>query len=81
MLIISADLGKISTDLSKTPAFTENGNTIYWDALTKEVARLLFDEGMRRLGAYKDCVGSISGAEILGCLEDNYPDWVAEFEG
>ena len=25
-------------------------------------------------------VGSQSGSEILGALEDIYPDWVAEFE-
>lgn len=75
---INCDIAKSDADPSKIVAFGDGTpeNSVYWNELTKAQAKQFFDEGMSRLSKYS----SRSGSEILGALEDLYPEWVAEFE-
>ena len=81
-MIINPDVRFIDADLSAIPAFTDGTpeNTVYWDEMTKEQVKSFFDKGMSYMMKYGGAVGATLGAEILGALEDTYPEWVAEFE-
>ena len=81
-MIINPDVAKTSTDLSATPAFSDGTaeNTVYWTEMTKAQVKQFFDVAMGYMVDYVDCVGSTLAAEILGALEDTYPEWVEEFE-
>ncbi|MBE9063427.1 hypothetical protein [cf. Phormidesmis sp. LEGE 11477] len=49
--------------------------------LTKVLAERLFNYAMKKLMSYAPgTVGSSTHAEVLGRLEELYPDWVEEFE-
>lgn len=81
-LIINSEIAKATANLSTIPAYIDaTGAVTYWDNLTKEIAHQFWLYGMHLNVNYSlDQVGSMVGSEVLGCLEDNYPDWVAEFE-
>jgi len=82
-MIIDCDIAKSDADPSKIVAFSDGTpeNSVYWSELTKAQAKQFFDVGLGRMTKYGSAeVGSQSGSEILGALEDLYPDWVAEFE-
>jgi len=81
-LIVNCDVAKSDADLSKIPAFIhQDGSVEYWDSLSKPVALEMWSHAMGLTVKYSiDQVGSLAGSEILGCLEDEYPEWVEEFE-
>ena len=80
MMIYNPSIADSDADLSQIPAFIlENGEkVVYWDSLNKEQCKAFFDYAMKHI--WQDNVGSTMATEILGCLEDTYPDWVEEFE-
>jgi hypothetical protein len=82
-MIINCDVAKTTANLAKIPAFSDGTpeNTIYWTDMSKGQVKEFFDYGMICLAEYSsNQVGATVGAEILGALEDTYPDWVEEFE-
>jgi hypothetical protein len=81
-VIVNCEIAKTATDLSKIPAFIDDaGTTHYWGSLTKDIALNIWGYGIELMSSYASSqVGSISASEILGCLEDTYPEWVEEFE-
>jgi hypothetical protein len=82
-VIFSSEIAKASANLESILAYVyEDGTVEYWGNLSKAIARKLYDEAMNMMATYSlDMVGSTASSEILGCLEDTYPEWVEEFEG
>lgn len=79
-MIYNPSIANSDADLSQIPAFIlENGEkVVYWDSLNKEQCKAFFDYAMKHI--WQDNVGATMACEILGCLQDTYPDWVEEFE-
>lgn len=71
-----------SADLSKIPAFKDGkGNVIYWNSLTKKLAKDIWNHALKMYDKYKPgSIGEQQASTILGTLEDTYPEWVEEFE-
>ena len=70
------------TNASKKIAVVyEDGKVSYLGTLTKPEAKWFYDYGMSDLLKYSinEC-GSGMAAELLGFLEDTYPDFIKEFE-
>jgi hypothetical protein len=82
-MIINPDIAKVGADLSRIPAFSDGTlqNTVYWSQLCKEQVFTLWQYAMSLLGKYQpDTTGSLIACEILGVLEDMWPDYCEEFE-
>ena len=80
---VSVDNESKDADMSKVVAFRSACKTevVYMDNLTEEQAKRMFDYAMQQLMAYAPgTAGCSTHAEVLGRLEELYPDWVEEFE-